>query len=343
MRSASRIYGLLLALYPRRFRDEYGEQALQLLCDRWEAERGFFARSRLLLDILRDATISLPLEYARTEAPVHDSFLFHEIGPERPSRAALINGAVFSFASILALVAFMGARATTHFLMGSHHPSPSHILKAPATAPPLDLDSEIKMTAAPYHPPRSPYFELILVLTALDWDEDNALSAEEINMAPERLLLLDLNHDGKLSAEECGFQAKGVITEHPDQLARGRLAFMKLHPVLAALDVNHDGVISADEIRCSSSSLRTLDQNGDGVVAELEVRPDPLRMQASAMVMQYDANNDGRIARDEFETTATPPWLFDSMDANHDGFVTTDELIEYFLKSQGPLRHLRHN
>ena len=55
MRSASRIYRLLLALYPQRFRDEYGEAALQLLCDRWEAERGFAQRLRLLCDILRDA------------------------------------------------------------------------------------------------------------------------------------------------------------------------------------------------------------------------------------------------------------------------------------------------
>jgi hypothetical protein len=333
MRSPARMYRLLLALYPRRFRDEYGEAALQLLCDRWEAERGFVARLRLLFDILRDAT--------RPEATVHHSFLFHEIGPDRPSRAALINGAMFSLAAFLGVIAFMGTRATAHYLIGSHHPSPSHILRAQATARPVDLDSEIKMNAAPYHPPRSPYFLMILVLTALDWDEDNALSASEIDMAPERLLLLDLNHDGMLSAEECGFQAKGVIAEHPDQLARGRLMFMCDHPVLSALDLNHDGVISADEIRRASRSLRTLDENGDGVIAELELRPDPLRMEASAMVMQYDANNDGRIARDEFETTATPPRLFDFMDANHDGFVTTEELIAYFLKSQGPLRQLR--
>ena len=270
---------------------------------------------------------------------MHDSFLFHEIGPERPSRAALINGAVFSFAAILVLVAFMGSRATAHYLIGSFHPSPSHILRAQATAKPVDLDSEVKVKPVPDRPPRSPYFELILVLTALDSDEDNALSASEIDAAPERLLLLDLNHDGKLSAEECGFQARGPMAEHADQLARGRLSFMQLHPVLAALDSNHDGVISADEIRKARASLRTLDQNGDGVLTESELKPDPVRMLAFGMLAQYDANNDGKISRDEFETTATPPWQFDGMDANHDGFVTTDEIIAFF-KSQGTLSRL---
>jgi hypothetical protein len=158
MRSASRVYRLLLALYPRRFRDEYGEAALQLLCDRWEAERGFAARARLLFDILRDATVSLPLEYARTEAPVHDFPMFHEIGPDRPSRAALINGAMFSFAAFLGVVAFMGSRATAHYLIGSFHPSPSHIMPAQATAQPVDLDSEVKVKPVPDRPPRSAYF-----------------------------------------------------------------------------------------------------------------------------------------------------------------------------------------
>ncbi len=233
MRSATRLYRLLLALYPRRFRDEYGDAALQLLCDRWEAERGFAARLRLMFDVLRDATISLPLEYTRTATLMHDSFLFHEIGPERPSRAALINGAMFSVVAFLGVVAFYG-QPSHGATISSARTIPAHriILRAQATARPVDLDSEIKMKAAPYHPPRSPYFLMILVLTALDWDEDNALSASEIDMAPERLLLLDLNHDGQLSAEECGFQAKGVMAEHPDQLARGRLMFMCNHPVL---------------------------------------------------------------------------------------------------------------
>jgi len=162
---------------------------------------------------------------------------------------------------------------------------------------------------------------------------------KEIRDRGHEINVQDLNHDGKLSAEECGFQARGPMAEHADQLARGRLSFMQLHPVLAALDSNHDGVISADEIRKARASLRTLDQNGDGVLTESELKPDPVRMLAFGMLAQYDANNDGKISRDEFETTATPPWQFDGMDANHDGFVTTDEIIAFF-KSQGTLSRL---
>lgn len=49
-----RIYHALLRLYPRRFRESYGEEALQLFRDRMENERGCLRRSRLWLDLLLD-------------------------------------------------------------------------------------------------------------------------------------------------------------------------------------------------------------------------------------------------------------------------------------------------
>ena len=49
-----RIDRALLRLYPRRFRESYGEEALQLFRDRMEEERGWLLRSRLWLDLLRD-------------------------------------------------------------------------------------------------------------------------------------------------------------------------------------------------------------------------------------------------------------------------------------------------
>jgi Ca2+-binding EF-hand superfamily protein len=78
-----------------------------------------------------------------------------------------------------------------------------------------------------------------------------------------------------------------------------RLAFMRVHPVLAALDTNGDGEISASEIRNASASLRVLDANGDGKLVEGELRPDGAVLGASNIMLALDANGDGRISMDE--------------------------------------------
>jgi hypothetical protein len=49
------------------------------------------------------------------------------------------------------------------------------------------------------------YFHEILVLYALDTNHDQVISAVEIANAPAVLRMLDRNHDGKLSPEECGW------------------------------------------------------------------------------------------------------------------------------------------
>lgn len=110
-----------------------------------------------------------------------------------------------------------------------------------------------------------PYFKLILVLGALDTDRDNVISAAEIANAPAALEKLDKNHDGKLTAKECG-----------DRLG-DTAAFMRIHPVLAALDANHDGEISSSEIKRASKTLLTLDKNHDGRLTLEELLPKPRR------------------------------------------------------------------
>lgn len=125
------------------------------------------------------------------------------------------------------------------------------------------------------------YFHEILVLYALDTNHDQVISAAEIANAPAALTMLDRNHDGKLSPEECGWRyadshdGKAGIEARVDYqiLKRDQLAFMHLHPVLAALDANHDGEISAREILRSSAALRTLDKNGDGKLTPAELFP----------------------------------------------------------------------
>jgi len=51
---SEKVYLLLLHLYPRQFRQTYGEEAMQLFRDRLQDETGVFRRIRLWLDLLLD-------------------------------------------------------------------------------------------------------------------------------------------------------------------------------------------------------------------------------------------------------------------------------------------------
>jgi hypothetical protein len=62
---SEKVYGWLLRLYPKQFRNEYSSAMRQLFRDRMMAERGMLGRLRLWLDILHDLGVSIPLEHQR--------------------------------------------------------------------------------------------------------------------------------------------------------------------------------------------------------------------------------------------------------------------------------------
>jgi len=65
---SEKIYACLLRLYPSRFREMHGDEALQLFCDRLRDEAGFFPRLRLWFDVLADLLVSVPREHRRRPA-----------------------------------------------------------------------------------------------------------------------------------------------------------------------------------------------------------------------------------------------------------------------------------
>ncbi|MBS1842120.1 MAG: S41 family peptidase [Acidobacteria bacterium] len=66
---SEKLYAFFLRLFPAHFREEYGDEALQLFRDRARDERGFFSRLRLWFDLFFDMTVSLPREYLHLPAP----------------------------------------------------------------------------------------------------------------------------------------------------------------------------------------------------------------------------------------------------------------------------------
>ena len=98
------------------------------------------------------------------------------------------------------------------------------------------------------------------VMRALDADNDQALSTDEVQAAAQRLLSLDSDGDGALSLEEMGGPApiRGMIRQQY---------------VLRALDEDGDLSVSADELARASRSLAYLDRDGDWNLSHEELNP----------------------------------------------------------------------
>jgi Ca2+-binding EF-hand superfamily protein len=319
-------YILLLRMHPRAFRQRFGDEML-----------GIFDQSSEKVSLVADGASSLlrqtmlrqpSFAFSPTTAP--DGVpLFYSAEAEIPRLSALMPGALITLLAFGLICLVMSHRwRQTYLIVGSHHPSPSHLLGAHTDAQPVsDLPAEVKVNPYPFHPPISPYFRFLLVLGALDVDQDNVISAEEIENAPASLWKLDKNRDGMLTAEECGLKPENGLD--PLKLGSVRLTFMRVHPVLAALDANHDGVISESEIRNAAAALRTLDANHDGKLVEREVLPDRAVMMASHIMLDLDTNGDGRISPNERKGPAAARFrdLLDRADRNGKGYVTEEDLI----------------
>ncbi|MDR3701155.1 MAG: EF-hand domain-containing protein [Candidatus Sulfopaludibacter sp.] len=149
--------------------------------------------------------------------------------------------------------------------------------------------------------------ELTRLLMSFDRNHDGKLERSEL---PERLQGLfdrgDPNKTGvllaagirQLAAAEQAARATAPLD--PQFLQRARLAFMRIHPILAALDADRNGEISGAEMRNSPAMLRTLDSNNDGQLTVTEILPDPLASAAAQFVSVFDINSDRTISREEW-------------------------------------------
>jgi Ca2+-binding EF-hand superfamily protein len=266
------LYACLLRLHPARFRQRFGQEMLWIFDQAAAQGRTAPLFADALLSLWRQWTMRpefLHKPAAVSRAPVDGLPSFYLGAGDTPRTSALIHGGVLSLIAFGA-VCYTLSHSNSHAfpLVGSYNHSFSHFLETHSvSAAPTELSTQVKMKPEPgaYRP--SPYFRMMPVLMALDTDQDGIISASEIANSAVALLTLDKNHDNKLSAEECG-----LGTPHP---AGAALAFMRLHPVLAALDANHDGEISASEIFNAPAALLSLDKNRDGQLSEVELLPAP--------------------------------------------------------------------
>ncbi|MBS1816033.1 MAG: EF-hand domain-containing protein [Acidobacteria bacterium] len=174
--------------------------------------------------------------------------------------------------------------------------------------------------------------EQVKLLMSFDRDGDGMLTSDEL---PERMRGMlrrgDRNHDGKLTAEEIRAMAqRQSLPAGRDAKPGSASGFLRADFIINALDTNHDGVIEADEVAHASVSLRALDVNHDGTLSaeEIRVRPQTAQERVDHMLGEWDTDKDGKIAKAEAPDRMQE--RFDTLDLNHDGYLTNDELIAFF-------------
>lgn len=105
-----------------------------------------------------------------------------------------------------------------------------------------------------------------LVLSTLDKDKDEEISADEIAAAPTALLSLDKNQDGKLTEDEISPAGRGG-----GQGGRRRgPGIMRMIKALSALDADENNVIDEAEIKNAVAALKALDADGNGKLSNDE-------------------------------------------------------------------------
>ncbi|HTS63693.1 MAG TPA: S41 family peptidase [Candidatus Acidoferrales bacterium] len=114
---SEKIYLLLLRFHAARFRQAYGEEAVQLFRDRARDERGLFAKVRLWFDLLGDLAVSVPRGYwyapqelmAASGPPNWDNIPSFQVLDDRPpSRGALVLGGILSVVALAAVPTTIG-------------------------------------------------------------------------------------------------------------------------------------------------------------------------------------------------------------------------------------------
>lgn len=285
------LYAFLLRLHPRQFRERFAEEMMAI----FDEARSFWLLGDALLSLMRQWALR-PQQQAVQVPVANPCGMFQTLDSYHPRRSALVQGAALSAIFFCALVfaATNGARPIM-FLIGSPNPRSGVLSVTRSAIESAVPDATVRVPAPAVDPWRnfaSKYFKIIYVLRALDANHDYVISADEIVAAPAALQQLDLDVDGKLTAEECGFclgagyvpgcrgdngtvgDEHGHIEWSRDQVERFRAIFMAYSPVLAALDTDHDSEISAIEIQNAAAALRRLDLNGDGKLLPVEIAPD---------------------------------------------------------------------
>ena len=161
-------------------------------------------------------------------------------------------------------------------------------------------------------------------LLQLDANGDQTIDRAEVPESAQEafdkiLEQADRNHNSKLEAEEVRAALESLRSLGNNASAEAQARFK-------AMDTDNDGKVSRSEFKGPEALYNRLDANADGVIDDQEAAQAYRQMTARASLerlKRLDANDDGKITRDEYQGPAA---LFDRLDTDGDGTLTTEEL-----------------
>jgi Ca2+-binding EF-hand superfamily protein len=132
-------------------------------------------------------------------------------------------------------------------------------------------------------------------------------------------------HRGKLNRLAIGLAAGGGMLLSSAAFAGGMSADEKF----AMMDTNKDGRVSPDEFEVGAKQMfDKMDTNKDGKVTAAEMDAahagKAKGMSSADKIKKVDTNGDGTLSADEHAAGAKK--MFNRMDADHDGYLTKQEL-----------------
>lgn len=156
-----------------------------------------------------------------------------------------------------------------------------------------------------------------------DQDKDGFVTAEEYPGNKNVFKKADRNRDGKLEWKELVKLANDELDD-----IRKKMKSPSRYDFLNLFDLNRDNKVTPAEYDGPGRSMRKFDTDGDGTVTYAELYPERMMdMEARKppaenlnVVAALDANEDGKVSRDEFKGT---PAAWKRLDRNKDGWITS--------------------
>jgi len=186
-----------------------------------------------------------------------------------------------------------------------------------------------------------------------DADGDGLLSLGETPLDEDRFNAIDADGDGYLTREELAEdaksreQAKGSLSGQLTLLMQGVDSGELAASIVEKDDADGDGLLSFEETPLDEDRFNAIDANGDGFISADELSADMEENMAQGMapppaggpgqgrdaetiVAEDDEDGDGLLSLSE---TPLDEDMFNSIDANGDGFISADELSAHMEES----------
>ena len=156
-----------------------------------------------------------------------------------------------------------------------------------------------------------------------DRDQDGVVTAEEYPGNKNVFKKADRNKNDQLDRKELARLANAELDD-----IRKKMKSPSRYEFLTIFDLNRDNQVTANEYDGPARAFRKFDENGDGTVGYYEIYPERMmdmearkpEPQNMNVVTALDANDDGRVSREEFKGT---PAAWKRLDRNNDGWITS--------------------